>query len=147
MLRFLDKFFTKNMGLKLTALILTLVLWFYVVGELNKGGEEERQFLKKILPPEGMAAKKLSIRPIFVGHPRQGYVVDNKNVTISPDYCIVVGSKELVGKIRFVYTMPIDVTAASKSFIKSVALNPIAPGVFMEETLVQVNVPVERESR
>ncbi len=45
-------FFTYNIGLKITALILALVLWFYIVSELNKGTDEERQLLNKILPSD-----------------------------------------------------------------------------------------------
>jgi hypothetical protein len=43
--------------------------------------------------------------------------------------------------------MPIDVTGTNRTFTKSIALNPIAPGVYMEETLVQVIVPVEKAAR
>ena len=147
MLEFIRRFFTKHIGLKFTALILALALWFYVVGELKKGNEEERQFLSRILPHEGMVAKKLSIMPIFTGKPRYGFAVDAKKAVTVPEYCIVVGTKSLLGKVKFIYTMPIDISGASKPFTKSVALDPIAPGVYMEETLVQVTVPVESKNQ
>ena len=142
MLGFIRKFFTKNIGLKFTALILALALWFYVVGELKKGNEEERQFLNSVLPQEGIAAKKLSIMPVFIGTPRYGFMINHAKAVVVPEYCIVVGTKDLLGKVRFIYTMPIDVSGASKPFTKSVALNPRAPGIYMEETLVQVTVAV-----
>jgi hypothetical protein len=135
------------MGLKITALVLSLVLWFYVVNELNKGSETDRQFLSKVLPSDGVVAKKLSIKPILVGVPRAGYLVDVKKVVIVPEYCIVVGKKDLLARARFAYTMPIDIAGFSKPFTKSVPLSPISPGVYMEETLVQVTVPVEREMK
>jgi len=138
--------FTHNIELKITSLILALALWFYIVGELNKGSEQEKQFLNKILPADGVVARKLVIRPIFVGKPRYGYYIDTKRVLANPDYCIVVGPREMLGKIKYVFTTPIDVSGLSKPFAKSVPLNPIAPGVFMEETLVQVTVPVEKSS-
>jgi YbbR domain-containing protein len=138
-------FFTKNAGLKITALVLALLLWFYVVNELNKGSETDRQFLSKVLPSDGVVAKKLSIKPILVGVPRQGYMIDVRRVVIVPEYCIVVGKKDLLSRTRFTYTMPIDVGGVSKPFTKSVPLSPIAPGIYMEETLVQVTVPVERD--
>jgi len=147
MLRPLRNFFTKNIGLKFTALILALALWFYIVNELKKGSEEENQFLNRLLPSEGVIAKKLTIKPIFIGHPRPGFVVADKKIVVVPEYCIVVGTKDLLDKIRFAYTMPVDITGAYKSITKSVALNPIAPGVYTEETLVQVTVPVERASQ
>ena len=146
MLEFIRKFFTKHIGLKLMALILALALWFYIVNELKKGNEEERQFLNQVLPQEGLTARKLSIMPIFIGKPARGFMVDPRKAVVSPEFCIVVGTKDLLGKIRFVYTMPIDIAGVSKSFTKSVALNPIAPGIYTEETLVQVIVPVEKPS-
>jgi len=143
--RSLINLFTGRVGLKITALILALVLWFYVVDELNKGSEEERQFLNKVLPSEGVVAKKLTIKPIFIGAPKYGYSIDVKKAVVLPEYCIVVGSKELLSKVRFIYTMPVDARGISKTFTTAVPLNPIAPGIFMEDTLVQVTVPVERD--
>lgn len=145
MFALLWKIFTKNAGLKLIALILALVLWFYVVNELNKGSEVDKQFLNKVLPSDGVMAKKLVIKPIFIGTPRSGFKINSNKTVVIPEYCIVVGQKDLLSRTRFAYTMPIDVRGISKPFTKSVPLNPIAPGIFMEETLVQVTVPVERE--
>lgn len=142
----LKRFFTENLALKFIALILALALWFYVVGELNKGSEEEKRFLNKVLPQEETVAKKLMIRPVLVGKLRHGYVVDSGKVVVAPEYCIVVGARELLNGARFAYTMPIDVNGMSKSFMKSVPLNPIAPGIYMEETLVQVTVPIMKET-
>ena len=102
------------------------------------------QFYGSVLPQEGMAAKKLSIMPIFIGKPRSGFALDPRKAVVAPEYCIVVGTKDLLEKIRFIYTMPVDISGVSKPFIKSVSLNPIAPGIVMEETLVQVTVPVEK---
>ncbi|MDD5136023.1 MAG: hypothetical protein PHN63_01590 [Candidatus Omnitrophica bacterium] len=76
MLDSIRNIFTKHIGLKITALVLALALWFYIVNELNKGNEEERQFLNRMLPQEGLVAKKLTIRPIFLGRPRSGFTVD-----------------------------------------------------------------------
>ncbi len=53
MLKLLRKFFTENIGLKMLALVLALALWFYVVGELKKGTEEEMRLLNKVLPSAG----------------------------------------------------------------------------------------------
>lgn len=144
MLSFIKNFFTKNIGLKFMALILTLALWFYAVNELKKGSEEDRLFLSRMMPQEGMVAKKLSIMPIFIGRPRSGFTVAVKKAVVVPEYCIVVGNKDLLEKIRFIYTMPVEVSGVYKSFSKEVSLNPISPGIYMGETLVEVTVPIER---
>jgi len=145
MLNFFKKL-GENPGLKITALILTLALWFYVVGELNKGSEEERLFLNSVLPQKSVAAKKLVIKPVFIGSPRHGYAVISDKVVVVPEYCIVVGTKDLLANIRFVYTLPVEIKDADRTFIRSVPLNPIAPGIYMEETLVQITVPIEKEA-
>lgn len=50
MLQFIRNFFTKNLGLKILSLILALLVWFYIVNELNKGSNEELQLIRKVLP-------------------------------------------------------------------------------------------------
>lgn len=144
MFKFVRNFFSQNLKLKGMALILAMALWFYIVGELNKGSEEDRQLLNKVLPSEGVAAKKLVIKPIVIGTPRRGYAVNAGKVVVVPNYCIVVGTRELLGRVKYAYTTPVDVKGVYKSFIQSVPLNPIAPGVYMEETLVQITVPIEK---
>jgi len=147
MLDFLRKLFTKNISLKIISLFLALIAWFYIVKELHKGSEEDVQLLKQILPSENIVGKKLIIKPIFIGKTRWGYDIARDRVVVIPEYCIVVGTRDMLGKVKYVFTVPIDVAGIDKTFTKSVPLNPIAPGVYMEETLVQVTVPVERATQ
>ena len=92
-----------------------------------------------------MSAKKLVIRPIFIGKPHSGFEVLKDKALIVPEYCIVVGAREILDKTRYAYTMPIDIDGLSKSISKSVALSPISPGIYLEETLVQITVPIEKK--
>jgi len=126
--------------------MLALLMWFYIVNELNKGPNEELELLKKMRPGEGMVAKKLMIKPIFIGKPSWGNSVRRDQVVIVPEYCIVLGPRSTLGKVKSAYTMPIDLKKASKTFTAQVALNPIAPGVYTEETLVEVTVPIEKDA-
>ena len=146
MVEFIKKFFTKHLTLKLLSLALALLVWFYIVDELKKGSVEELQILRKMLPAEGLISKKLIIKPVFVGTPYRGYTINRAQAVIVPEYCIVVGTRDVLGNVKHAYTMPIDVKQATRSFTLSVPLNPIAPGVYMEETLVQVTVPIEKET-
>ena len=52
----------KNTGLKVTALILAVAFWFYIVAELHRGTDEERQLLKKVLAQEGIAAREPAVK-------------------------------------------------------------------------------------
>lgn len=49
MLQSTSKFFTKNVPLKVLSFILALLIWFYIVNELNRGSQEELQALRKIM--------------------------------------------------------------------------------------------------
>lgn len=48
MLRSIKGFFTKHLFLKFLSLILALLVWFYIVNELNKGSNEELELLRKM---------------------------------------------------------------------------------------------------
>ena len=146
MLQSIKDIFTKHLLLKFLSLMLALLAWFYIVNELNKGPNEELELLKKMRPGEGMMAKKLMISPVFIGKPSWGNSVRRDQVAIVPEYCIVMGSRNVLGKVKAAYTVPIDLKRASQTFTSQVALSPIAPGVYMEETLVQVTVPIEKDT-
>jgi YbbR domain-containing protein len=144
MLQSIKGLFTKHLFLKFLSLMLALLVWFYIVNELNKGSNEEMALLKKMRPGEGMVAKKLMINPVFVGKPSWGNIVRRDQVVVVPDYCVVMGTKDTLIKVSSANTMPIDLKRVSKTFIAQVALSPIAPGVYMEDTPVQVTVPIEK---
>jgi YbbR domain-containing protein len=144
MFRFLKELFTENLGMKALALFIALVAWFYIVKALNQGSQEDVQLMRKVTMADKMTGKKLAIRPVFIGRPQNGYAIMNDKISVTPAYCIVVGTREVLEKIKFAMTVPIDVTGVNRTYTRAIPLNPIAPGVFMEETLVEVTVPVER---
>lgn len=138
------RIFGRNIMLKMTSLALAIGLWFYIVNELGKGSEEETIALQRILPSYGMLTKKLVIRPITVGKPKRGFRIVEDKITVSPEFCIVLGPKKVLNNIRFIYTLPIDVAGVDGAVTKQVPLKPLAPGVYVEGTLVTVNIPVEK---
>ena len=145
--KIVKKILSEKTLLKILALVLAIISWYYIDKALNERSKEEIELIRKVLPSEQMAAKKLSIRPIFTGRTRAGFDIVREKVVVFPEYCIVVGSKNMLERLKFIYTLPVDIGQASKSFTKSIPLNPIAPGVYMEETLVQVTVPIERSAK
>jgi hypothetical protein len=62
LLEYLEKFFMKHLALKILSLILALLVWFYIVNELNKGSNEELQALRKILNPEKKIIESLNVK-------------------------------------------------------------------------------------
>lgn len=144
MFRFLKELFTENIGMKALALVIALIAWFYIVKALNQGSQEDMQLMRKMTMADRMVGKKLEIKPVFIGRPQNGYTILVDRISVTPAYCIVVGTRDTLSKINFALTVPIDVTGVNKTYTRAIPLNPIAPGVFMEETLVEVTVPVER---
>jgi YbbR domain-containing protein len=144
MFKFVGRLVTENFALKIVSLFLAVGVWFYVVSELNKGTLEERLAIQQILPSYGMITKKLQIKPIVVGRPKRYYRIVEEKIVVVPDYCIVVGPKSILHNVKYIYTLPIDVTGVNKPVTKTVPLKPIASGIYMEETLVAATVPVEQ---
>ncbi len=140
----LTKSFGKNLFLKLISLILAIGLWYYAVNELGKGTEEETLALQRILPSYGMVTKKLIIKTIIVGKPKKGNRVLDDKITIVPEYCLVVGPRKLLTNLKFIYTLPIDVSNLEKTMTRAAPLKPLASGVYVEETLVTVSIPIEK---
>ncbi|MFC1576717.1 CdaR family protein [Candidatus Omnitrophota bacterium] len=140
----LKKFVSENLLLKILSLVIAVAAWIYIVGELGKGALEQQKFLEKIFPTYGMMAKNLSVRPRLVGNPRRRYRVAEDKILVVPEDCIVVGPKRTIKDIDAIYTIPIDVSNASESFTKSVPIKPIASGVYFEETVVMVTIPIEK---
>ena len=51
-------FLTRNLPLKILSFILALLMWFYIVNELNRGSQEEAQALRRILQPKTVLKAK-----------------------------------------------------------------------------------------
>ena len=145
MYSFLKRLFGENLLLKGISLILAIGLWFYIVNELGKGSEEETIALQRILPSYGMLTKKLVIKPIIVGKPKQGFRIVEDKIAVLPEFCIVLGPRKVLRNLRFIYTMPVDIAGGDAMVAKQVPLKPLAPGVYVEEILVTVNIPIEKK--
>ena len=132
-----------NMGLKLISLVLAIIAWVYIVGELNKATPEERAALERLLPYR-MAAKFLPIQVNFTGKAKAGYEIVTDGVTINPDGIVVIGPRSLLDKTSFIKTEPVDVSDHMKSFSKDVSLIPMAKGLSVKEKLVTIDVPIKK---
>ena len=139
----IKKFFLNNIGLKLISLVLAIIAWVYIVGELNKATPEERAALERLLPYR-MAAKVLSVQTNVIGTPKAGYKVTTGNITVSPDSIMVVGPRSLLDRVSFIKTEPVDISDHVKPVSRDVSLVPMAKGLSIKEKLVTVHIPIER---
>lgn len=62
MVLFLKNFFTRNLALKVLSLILALLIWVYIVNELNHGSSEDLRVLRKIIVAEKKPATNINVK-------------------------------------------------------------------------------------
>lgn len=140
----IKKIILNNIGLKLVALVLAVIAWVYIIGELNKATPEERAALERLLPYR-MTAKFLSVQLNLTGEPRKGYSVQADEATIEPKGIMVVGPRSVLDRTSFIKTEPINISDHTRTFSKDVSLMPLAKGLSVKDKVITVTIPVKKE--
>jgi len=130
-----------NIGLKLIALLLAIITWFYIVVELQKGAVEEREVLQRILPYR-MVSKQVPVKLDLVGEPPKGFAIDKENLAITPSACIIVGPKSLLEKLTTVSTQPVDVSKMTKTLTKDISVISPIKGMRLKDRFVSITIPI-----
>ncbi|MBI4335427.1 MAG: YbbR-like domain-containing protein [Candidatus Omnitrophica bacterium] len=135
----------KNFWLKVTAFFLAVVIWLYVVGELNKGTPEEKALFERVLPYK-VAGKQVPVKAAIVGKPRPGYQVFAERVTIKPSACVILAPQGVLKGIQYVTTEDIDISEFTRSVSKEVRIKPIGrAGITVDNhVFVRVLIPIRR---
>lgn len=132
-----------NWGLKLLALFLAMVTWYYIVVELQKGAVEEREALQSILPYR-VYSKELPIKLNLIGEPPNGYMIDYDNLLLEPSKFVIVGPKSILKKLISVKTRPIDISEHTKTFKKAVSIVMPAKGITIKDKFINVTIPITK---
>jgi len=141
----LRKVLSNNIGLKLLALVLAFVTWFYI-GEATKL-DAQKTVLQKIFSPSYHIAKKLYIKPIFVGSVSPGYEFVAREVKVTPEFIIVLGTPNILSEKEFIYTKSIDLSEHTKARTVPVELKSISPSIKLQETSAQVYLPIKKTGK
>jgi YbbR domain-containing protein len=122
---------------KLIALILALVTYFYIQGEIggNTQGIDE-----KIL--RNLASKVVPVRVEIKGEPPPGYKVLDANIKIKPEKVIIIGKKGDLDLINEISTEPIDVRKFTHTQIVYVPLVPVRNAINVGTKIVEVEIPI-----
>ncbi len=133
-----------NFWLKIIALILAIITWFYVIN-LIEDTTGKKTILAKMLPSYGrMISKKLFIKAVFVGELPEKYELIMEEVKIDPPYFIVAGPKFIFNKVDRLETAPIDISRYRRTVIYEAQISSIGPSVDTERLLVKVTIPIKR---
>lgn len=133
-----------NIGLKILSMVLAIVVWFYIAGELNRIALEEGMGLKGGIPYR-VAAKTFPIVVDVRGNVISGYKINSDKILITPQVCNAVGIKRLVDKVEFIKTAPIDVSEYTKTLTVRASLVSPAKGIKLVDEFATVVIPIEKE--
>ena len=131
-----------NVGLKIAALFLAFVTWFYV-SDLTEE-DPGKTVLQKLFSQTPYMSKKFVIKPIFVGYVPEGYVFKKEDVKVAPETMVVLGPSEILAGKEVIYTVPIDLSEHTKAKMLEVDLANINRSIKIQKTKVQVFIPVEK---
>lgn len=134
----------KNFWLKSISLVLAIITWLYVVGELSRTPAEERlPFWIGYAP--GNVIKQVQITPIIKGQPAENYILRTDKITIKPDATFIIGPKRIVDKLVSLKTVPIDITGQSKTYNVTVPLESLKGIRFYGAGgIVDITIPIEK---
>ena len=138
----IKKILLNNLGLKIAALFLAFVTWFYVsdLTEQDSG----KTVLQRLLSQTPYISKKLMVKPIFVGDMPEGYVFKKEEVKVIPESMVVLGPAGILSTKEVMYTTPIDLSEHTKGKMIEVGLANINRSIKIQKTKVQVFIPVEK---
>lgn len=138
----IKKILLNNIGLKLLALVLAFITWFYIADATKV--DSEKTVLHKLLFHTDYISKKVNIKPIFVGTVPKGYKLAEKDVKITPESIIIVGPSKILSERSLLFTKPIDLSEHTKNKTIDVELNSISRSIRFQKTKVQIFLPVEK---
>jgi len=132
-----------NSGLKILALIIAVVTWFYITGELNRLALEESMGIRGGMPYK-IAAKTLPIVVDVRGGVVPGYRLSKDKILVTPQVCNVIGVKRLLDRIDFIKTVPVNVSEYTKTITLRVSLESPAKGIKLVDRYVTAVIPIEK---
>ncbi len=138
----IKKILLNNIGLKVLALVLALVTWFYI-GEITEEGTNQT-IVQRFRSPSYFVSKKLSIQPNFVGEVPPGYMLIQDDIKVDPEYMVVLGPETILSKKEFIYTKPIDLSEYTKTKTLDVGLERISHEIRIQKTDVSIFIPVKK---
>ncbi|MFH1868225.1 MAG: YbbR-like domain-containing protein [Candidatus Omnitrophota bacterium] len=148
-MNFLKAIFVNNFSIKLISLILALLTWAYIGGQLYRKSlstDEETPSIIKV-SGENLTVKRLPISVNIEGEPAYGYRVAFDRIVISPSYSVVAGPQEIIKEHTHITTEPVNVAGENSLLKKRVRLNPIPGCKIGHDGDVRVTVPISRFRR
>jgi YbbR domain-containing protein len=92
-----------------------------------------------------LITKKMNINPVFLGEPAFGYRIHQEEIQLDPNAVLIGGPKGALEKLESVDTEKIDLVGRIRPFRRTVSLNLPAGVKSLNETPVDIYVPIKEE--
>ena len=142
----LKNLLTNNISIKIISLILALLTWSYIGGQLYKKSlstEEEAPSILKV-SGEKLIVKRLPVYVNIEGEPAVGYRVVLDRIVVTPSHSVVAGPVDVIEGLLNIITKPIDIAGATKTIRKRIELEAISRCKIGYEGEVNVTIPISR---
>jgi len=140
---------TNNFMLKVIALVLAMLTWSYIGGQLYKQsiakGKEAPSIIK--VSGEKLIVKTLPIYVNIEGNPAPGYRIVLDKIVTNPSNSVVAGPPEVIKELSYITTQPVVIEAANSTVKRNLELSPIPNCKIGYEGKVRIAVPIVRIKR
>ncbi len=135
----MKKILTKNIGLKVLSLVISVTLWFWVAINING---EKREALQ-VLRFNEIDTKSVPVKPLFSGFPGKGYYI--KSIMVFPEQIVVRGANTLLQEIEFLTTEPVDISGRNVSFEEHVQIIEDNRTITIDKKRVKIKILIAGE--
>lgn len=138
---------SKNFWLKIIALSLAVILWFYADVEVKRAPGDSRSPFWMGYAQENMI-KEVQIVPAISGVPAEGRVMDRERIVVKPAAEFIIGPKRIIEKVNSLKTVQINITGQSKTYTLTVPLESIKGVRFYGAAgVADVTIPIEKSQQ
>ncbi|NQT95595.1 MAG: hypothetical protein HQ572_04015 [Candidatus Omnitrophica bacterium] len=148
-MRIIRDILLNNIAIKSISLILALLTWSYISGQVYKETAAKNKEAPSIIKVSGekLVVKTLPIYVNIEGTPAKGYRVVLDKIAISPSNSVVAGAPEVINELSYISTMVVNVEGRTATLKGKIELTPIPNCRIGYEGLVRVTIPIARERR
>jgi len=149
MFKIIRRWLTNNLWVKLIALFLAIISWFYINEEVEEAGTTIRMptFLSRFIGKDPVIAKNIKIQPNIQGNLPRGYEIQHDRMSLDPSKCKVWGRKSTLDDVRGILTVPIDVRKKTQTFVTNTRLESIPGVVLPEDKIIEVKIPIVKQEQ
>ena len=148
-MKFIKNILLNNLSIKFISMILALLTWSYIGGQLYRESVEKESEAPSVIKVTGekFIVKTLPIYVNIEGEPTKGYRIVLGKIEIKPSHSVVAGPPDIIKDLSYLLTVPIAVEAKTSTVKESVSLTSIPGCKIGYEGLVKIVIPIQREKR